>query len=1660
MWTDFSNWESSVVASGAGAKATFTGSGGTILVDQPVTLGSLSFESGNWSLSSQTSPTHGISLTRTGASPSIEVASDTQAEIAVALSGAEGFSKTGNGALIISAINPLAGTVAVADGKLALSGLGQVGTVHLSSASSTFDLSAISGNQLSMTRLTGVQGSSVILGTRMLEVANTNTDTFAGNLSGSQGSLVKSGGGILSLEGVNSYTGTTTVNAGTLDLKSRTALYDGQQDQWTKENITVKSSATLQLSAGGATGFTEQDVGNLIGELTQEVAGNGLQEGSAIGIDTTQVAGGVFTVAANIGDSTGDGGGSIGLNKLGANTLLLTGQNSYSGTTNLQGGTLKLTGTGNVSLSHLSSAEGTTLNLADAEGTIDIRSISAVGDIQLGGRSVTLGAGNGNSSISGNISGTNASLAKVGSGVLTLTGNNAYHGSTSIEAGTVLFAKKSSLHAGNAAQWTKNNLRVEAGATLALGVGGSGQFAAGDVNTLLGNLTTGTGVNGMKAGSNIGFDTSNAAGGEFTLSTPIADRTGDGAGSLGLVKMGSGTLVMNGTHTYTGATTIQEGTLRLVSSNALSSQSALNLAGANAILDMSGYFGRTQSLGSLSGVAGSRVMLASSSSSGGLTIGGDQSSSSFAGSIVGYYSSYDRAYYGGNVTKMGVGTLTLSGAQLNGGTFQIADGAVALAGNGSLYWNSTVNLSGANARLDLSGMDASSQTIRSLNGVSGSSVELGAKTLVIGARDPSASNYWYGSSGTHLGNITGEGGNLVKSSHYSNPNWLNEADIQVLGGVNNYTGTTTVNSGTLQFAKQDSLYRNQQENWSKEKITVASGGALALSVGGDGEFTTGNVTTLLNELTTNLNQNGLKAGAHIGFDTTHAQGGNFTISDPIADSTGVGGGSLGLLKLGTNTLTLDGAISYTGATHIRGGTLRYVGQSGLNLTGVFSSEGTTLDLSAVNGDVSIGSVESIGNSYNGAIRASGAIHLGGNDLQIHTVDTYDSISGDISGVGASLTKTGTGFLSLSGNNTYTGATHIAEGELRFDRQSALYGGDALKWNKDHIRVASGATLGLGVGYDDGFTSAQISTLLANLGTNVTSGGLQAGATLSIAQQPYLNGAWIGDGIPFALSSNIADTTGPNGGTLNLSLQSDAYYSAGDRIILSGTNTYTGTTDIDGNVQFAKRNSLYGGDTSKWNRSLISGSGELAFNVGGSGEFTASDIQTIVANVAGTYSNLDYPWSGFYGRLGIDTSSGSANLGNINSNGSFYSFLKRGENTLTIHQSNFEQFYVESGVLRLTGAQSADGYAVDGGTLRLEGAASIPGGSSFSGSGVVDISGLSGSGLTIRHSSGNSWNLGDKTLTVSHNKQGTSDNYYYEDVAYLNNVSGVNGSVVKTGTSTLVLAGNNTYTGITSANGGILVVQGTSVSDLEVNQGGRLLVTGTVQGNAVVNGGRLDVGNPYDDTNQTASGFYGDQVRYNWSDYVGDGTLNGDATVKSGGTLGGHGSITGSVTVEAGGMIAPGTSIGSLSTGSVTFASNSTYKYEVDSSAVLAAGADLLVIQGDLNLDMTKLAFSNVAEVPESFEVGTLFSLLNYTGTWNGGLFVLGSNILENGEQFFAGQNYWRIDYDVEIGGLNFAEDHVVSSSSRFINITATAVPEPSSLLLGAAASLLLLRRKR
>src|SRR5207244_4937565 len=87
-----------------------------------------------------------------------------------------------------------------------------------------------------------------------------------------------------------------------------------------------------------------------------------------------------------------------------------------------------------------------------------------------------------------------------------------------------------------------------------------------------------------------------------------------------------------------------------------------------------------------------------------------------------------------------------------------------------------------------------------------------------------------------------------------------------LGGTNSYTGVTTINGGTLQFAKQVSLYNNSSASWTASKIVVASGATAAFNVGGTGEFTSANIDTLKALGTAS---GGFKSGSILGLGTSN-----------------------------------------------------------------------------------------------------------------------------------------------------------------------------------------------------------------------------------------------------------------------------------------------------------------------------------------------------------------------------------------------------------------------------------------------------------------------------------------------------------------------------------------------------------------------------------------------------------------------------------------------------------------------------------------------------------------------------------------------------------------------------------------------------------------------
>lgn len=180
---------------------------------------------------------------------------------------------------------------------------------------------------------------------------------------------------------------------------------------------------------------------------------------------------------------------------------------------------------------------------------------------------------------------------------------------------------------------------------------------------------------------------------------------------------------------------------------------------------------------------------------------------------------------------------------------------------------------------------------------------------------------------------------------------------------------------------------------------------------------------------------------------------------------------------------------------------------------------------------------------------------------------------------------------------------------------------------------------------------------------------------------------------------------------------------------------------------------------------------------------------------------------------------------------------------------------------------------------------------------------------------------------------------------------------------------------------------------------------------------------------------------------GDGSALTGMTIVNGGTYGGTGTNGGSVRVNSGGTLSPGESIESLLGGALEMNGGSTFAFEVDSTDLtvsgLAVAGDLYAAVGDLALNgEVALTIVDLAGAAQAFAEGTVLSVISYSGSWNGSNFTYAGNELLDGEIFVAGLNSWQIDYDSLTGGANFTGDQL---GGAFVNLT--AIPEPSALVL-------------
>ena len=182
-----------------------------------------------------------------------------------------------------------------------------------------------------------LSGNVTLVGNATLGSVN-GVGTISGAIMGNF-NMTKVGPGPLILLGTNGYTGITSVTGGLLQFGSPNAVYGNNPSNWLPSNLIFNSGTTLGLNVGGNSDFSAASAAALIGNLST-VAGNGLLAGSSILFDTSNATS-VVPYSTAIVDSVGTGGGAINVVKAGAGTLILSGANSYTGTSTASVGTLE-----------------------------------------------------------------------------------------------------------------------------------------------------------------------------------------------------------------------------------------------------------------------------------------------------------------------------------------------------------------------------------------------------------------------------------------------------------------------------------------------------------------------------------------------------------------------------------------------------------------------------------------------------------------------------------------------------------------------------------------------------------------------------------------------------------------------------------------------------------------------------------------------------------------------------------------------------------------------------------------------------------------------------------------------------------------------------------------------------------------------------------------------------------------------------------------------------------------------------------------------------------------------------------------------------------------------------------------------------------------------
>jgi len=287
------------------------------------------------------------------------------------ITGGGALVQAGSGTLFV-ATSSAAGSAIVSSGTMALIGSGSfsIGGGSSVTDNAVFDISGISGSSLSIGSLNG--SGTVILGNKSLTLLNSG-GAFSGTIGGS-GGLNISMTGTQVLSGANTYTGTTTVDSGILQLGASASLasaavninsggtveFDGSFTP-TNTTITINSGGTLLSRTAGTTPLAGSRVIMAGGLLDTDTSATGVSLGSIEGTGTINLNNNALTVGSLNTDTTlaAAVAGNSQLNKIGTGTLTLTGSNTYSrGGVSVNGGAVVLGATGSLNVDSLSIRTG------------------------------------------------------------------------------------------------------------------------------------------------------------------------------------------------------------------------------------------------------------------------------------------------------------------------------------------------------------------------------------------------------------------------------------------------------------------------------------------------------------------------------------------------------------------------------------------------------------------------------------------------------------------------------------------------------------------------------------------------------------------------------------------------------------------------------------------------------------------------------------------------------------------------------------------------------------------------------------------------------------------------------------------------------------------------------------------------------------------------------------------------------------------------------------------------------------------------------------------------------------------------------------------------------------------------------------------------------